>query len=220
VSLVVLALLAFGLLGARAMAAEGVRMSFDVPADAAERSLKKFSAQSGREVLFDSDAVGSVTTNAIKGDYTPRGALNRMLANTRLSATEDERTGAFRVQRSVVQADPPAPAPLPVSGAVPGESVVVLSPFEVDVSKDNGYLATTAATATRIGTPIIDTPINIQVIDAKFLEDTGVNNFENAFHYTSGIFVDDQGYFRPRLHPRDHLPERLSGVLQLQHRLD
>lgn len=84
------------------------------------------------------------------------------------------------------------------SSSTAGADVTVMSPFDVDASKDNGYLATTAATATRIGTQIIDTPINIQVIDAQFLQDTGVNNFENAFHYVSGIFVDDQGYFRPQ----------------------
>ncbi len=195
-------LVALTCLATRAQATEPVKMTFDIPADAAERSLKKFSAQSGREVLFDSDTVGSVMTNAVKGGFTPREALDLLLAGTRLTATEDEKTGAFRVQRAIARADPTPNAPVaPVSvaaaptGAAP---VVVLSPFEVDVSKDSGYLATTAATATRIGTPIIDTPINIQVIDSKFLEDTGVNNFENAFHYTSGIFVDDQGYFRPQ----------------------
>ena len=82
--------------------------------------------------------------------------------------------------------------------ATTSADVTVLSPFEVDVSQDNGYAATTSATATRIGTAIIDTPISIQVIDSQFLEDTGVNNFENAFHYVSGVFVDDQGYFRPQ----------------------
>ena len=91
------------------------------------------------------------------------------------------------------------PAGSPPASATPTTGdVTVLSPFEVDVSKDNGYLATTSATATRIGTEIIDTPISIQVIDSQFLEDTGVNNFENAFHYVSGVFVDDQGYYRPQ----------------------
>jgi len=187
----------------RAAAMEAIKMSFDIPADTAERSLKKFSAQSGREVLFDSDAVGNVRTNAVKGGYFPREALDLMLSGTKLLATEDDKTGAFRIQRAVVAKSDPAETPTPSAAAVSASGVengetVKLSPFEVDVSKDNGYLATTAATATRIGTPIIDTPINIQVIDATFLEDTGVNNFENAFHYTSGVFVDDQGYFRPQ----------------------
>jgi outer membrane receptor protein involved in Fe transport len=202
---ITLSLVAFGSVCLPTAAAQTVKMSFNVPSDAAERSLKKFSAQSGREVLFDSDAVGNVTTNAVKGDYVPREALDLMLAGTKLIATEDDKTGAFRVQRSAPQADPApgssaAASPDAAAGtsATASSGPTLLSPFEVDVSKDTGYLATTAATATRIGTPIIDTPINIQVIDSSFLQDTGVNNFENAFHYTSGVFVDDQGYFRPQ----------------------
>jgi outer membrane receptor protein involved in Fe transport len=90
----------------------------------------------------------------------------------------------------------PRDATLPTSPS--GDEVATLSPFEVDESKASGYLETTSVTATRIGTEIMDTPISIQVIGSQFLEDTGVNNFENAFHYISGVFVDDQGYFRPQ----------------------
>src|ERR1019366_7859567 len=103
---IILGLIAIGSICLRANATEAVKLSFNIPADIAENSLKKFSAQSGREVLFDSDAVGRVTTNAVVGTYVPREAIDRMLANTRLLAIEDEKTGAFAVQRAVAQADP------------------------------------------------------------------------------------------------------------------
>src|ERR1035438_5864351 len=64
--IVAIGLIVFGSICQRAAAIEAVKMSFDVPADFAERSLKKFSAQSGREVLFDSDSVSNITTNAVK----------------------------------------------------------------------------------------------------------------------------------------------------------
>src|ERR1019366_2049855 len=103
---ITLGLIALGSICLRADVVQGVRITFNVPSDVAENSLKKFSAQSGREVLFDSDAVGRVTTNAVVGTYIPREALDRMLANTELLAIEDEKTGAFAVQRAVAQADP------------------------------------------------------------------------------------------------------------------
>lgn len=72
---------------------------FDLPEDVAEISLKKFAAQSGTEVVFASSTAGRVRTNAVKGDYTPREALNRMVANTSLSVVENARTGALMVHR-------------------------------------------------------------------------------------------------------------------------
>src|SRR5687768_2010552 len=43
-----------------AHAAEAIKKSFDLPADSIERSLKRFSAQSGLEVLFPTDTVAGV----------------------------------------------------------------------------------------------------------------------------------------------------------------
>ncbi|MDO8544946.1 MAG: STN domain-containing protein [Opitutaceae bacterium] len=73
------------------------KMAFDLPADDAERSLKQFSARSGLEVLFVSDSVASVRTNAVKGDFTPREVIDRMLEGTKLSALQQEKNGAIRI---------------------------------------------------------------------------------------------------------------------------
>ena len=74
-------------------------MTFDLPSDAAERALKSFAAQSGLEVLFVTDVTENVQTNAVKGEFTPRVAIDRMLAGTSLVATENKQTGAFKIQR-------------------------------------------------------------------------------------------------------------------------
>ncbi|MGH7957020.1 MAG: STN domain-containing protein, partial [Opitutaceae bacterium] len=73
------------------------KMSFDLPADDAERSLKRFSARSGLEVLFVSASVANVRTKEVKGDYTPREAIDRMLAGTKLAALQEEKNGAMRI---------------------------------------------------------------------------------------------------------------------------
>ena len=73
------------------------KMPFDLPTDDAERSLKRFSAQSGLEVLFVSETAANVRTNAVKGEYAPWEALDRMLAGTKLTAMRDEKTSAIRI---------------------------------------------------------------------------------------------------------------------------
>ena len=77
-------------------AGEAEKRKFDVSADLAEKSLRVFSAQSGSEVLFSSDAASGVRTNAIKGEFLPGEAVKKMLAGTNLYV-RDERDGVFRI---------------------------------------------------------------------------------------------------------------------------
>src|SRR5438094_4999027 len=87
-------------------AAESVKVHFDLAPDSAEKSLKQFSAQSGVEVIFSTDLAANVKTNGLTGDFTPREALNRILAGTPLVATENAKSGAFTLSRA---SDPNAP---------------------------------------------------------------------------------------------------------------
>lgn len=74
--------------------------NFNVPADHAERSLKMFSEQSGRGVIFVTDAVRGLRTNSVKGQFTSAEALDLLLRNTGLVSSNDAATGAFAVRRA------------------------------------------------------------------------------------------------------------------------
>lgn len=90
-----------------AQAAEAAKAAFDVPGDVAEKSLKRFSVQAGRNVLFSSSVTNGARTRAVKGEMTPREALDAMLAGTGLVAVQDSQTGAFSVRKET--SDPNAP---------------------------------------------------------------------------------------------------------------
>ena len=83
----------------------------------------------------------------------------------------------------------PAPATIQAE-----EPAVVLSEFMVNAAKDNGYGTTTAFTATRIGVPIIQTPLNIQVITSELINDQAAYNFQNALRYVSGVSGDSTSF--------------------------
>ena len=95
----VAALLGF-MLASAALAADAPRKSFDLAPDVAERALKKFSLQSGREVLFATETAGGVRTNEVKGDYAPQEAADKLLAGTGLVAVPNIKTGAFTIGRA------------------------------------------------------------------------------------------------------------------------
>lgn len=81
------------------------RRTYNLPRGDASTTLRQFAGLLGRQVLFLSDKVRGEQTNALAGDYTPREALDRMLANTSLIALEDTATGGFVVSRR----PPPVP---------------------------------------------------------------------------------------------------------------
>lgn len=81
------------------------KKQFNLTADAAEKSLKQLAEQSGREVLFLADAVEGVQTRAVKGEMTPKEALDMMLTGTILISVQDEKTGSLTVRREASVAD-------------------------------------------------------------------------------------------------------------------
>src|SRR5580692_1708538 len=83
-----------------ALADEGGKRNFDLPAGDATRTLKRFAEQAHREIMFPAEPLQGIETNAVKGEFTARQAIERMLAGTPLRATEDPKSGAFAVVRN------------------------------------------------------------------------------------------------------------------------
>ncbi|HYP15709.1 MAG TPA: TonB-dependent receptor plug domain-containing protein, partial [Opitutus sp.] len=74
------------------------------------------------------------------------------------------------------------------------DEVVSLSEFTVSASADLGYGATTAYTATRIGLPIVQTPLNVQVVTRQLLDDQGARSLLQALRYSSGMSGDSLSF--------------------------
>lgn len=193
-----LALTGFGLLVCPLLcsvlaAAESGTKEFDVPAGAAPTTLLIFSDQSGQQVVFMADSVRDEKTNAIKGQFMPREALERMLTGTQLAVVQDG-AAALAVRRL----PPPARSPAPVApekkssdapSAAPGflEDTLILKAFEVSSSKDRGYRKTNSVTTSRVGVSILEIPQAIQVISGELLDDFSVNRADDVFQYSSSV---------------------------------
>src|SRR5882757_5437509 len=76
------------------------KQAFNIPAGSAAQTLKQFAVQAKREIVFAK--LDEVQTHAVQGDYTPREAISLMLADTGLTATQDQKTGAFAVRPETV----------------------------------------------------------------------------------------------------------------------
>ena len=97
---------------ALARTSDAGRLPFDLSAGEAAETLKRFGAQAAREIMFPAEAVAGVTTNSIKGDFTARDALERMVAGTGLTIVEDEPSGALMIFRAAAPKPPGAVPPI------------------------------------------------------------------------------------------------------------
>jgi hypothetical protein len=83
---------------------------------------------------------------------------------------------------------PPAQQTIPVTTSAAGSAAdnpVVLSPFEVNTDKDNGYAATETLAGTRIRTNLADVASAIQVITKDFMQDINATNSGSLLQYTT-----------------------------------
>lgn len=79
--------------------AEESKQAFDIPQGLAIDSIKQVAHQSGVDIVFDPRVARTVETPAIFGTYSPRLALELLLAGTPLVVIQDEETAAFAVRR-------------------------------------------------------------------------------------------------------------------------
>ncbi|MEO7599108.1 MAG: TonB-dependent receptor [Opitutus sp.] len=78
----------------------------------------------------------------------------------------------------------------PRSTEVTEDGAIRLSVFSVSSERDNGYLKTNSATATRIGMEIQKVPFNVSVISRDFLDDTNSRSLMDLLRYTSSASGD------------------------------
>jgi hypothetical protein len=97
-------------------AAESAKRAFDIPAGTAETVLRSFAEQADTQFVYSADKVKGVRTNALRGNYTPREGLDRLVSGTELSVVQDARTSALTVDRNRPRAIPQN-SPIPQNAA-------------------------------------------------------------------------------------------------------
>jgi iron complex outermembrane receptor protein len=167
---------------------EPARRAFDVPADDAGAALRIFIQQAGKELVYPAEAVRGVRTRAVKGELTPREALDQMLLGTELVASE-AKNGILVVNRVN---DPNVPraaqnSSRPATRNENDEGRVVLPTFDVSGSKPVGYGTTNALGATRMNMAVKDTPNAIVILNRELMDDMGTQDGLDILKYASGV---------------------------------
>jgi iron complex outermembrane receptor protein len=167
--------------------AQSTRRSFDLPADSAERSLKLLSTQAGVEVLFGTETAAGNRTTAVRGQFTPLEAAERLLAGTRLAVTQDASSGALVIGRA--DAARPASVVRPTQSNFDPGQTQMMEEVEVTGSRIRGLLGDATIQPTMI-------------LTAEEIERTGAASLSDAFRYipeissyTEGLFIQSPNAF-------------------------
>lgn len=145
-----------------------VERTFDIPAGDAAATLKQFSTQSGEQLLYTPADVAAVKTLPVKGAFTSRAALERMVAGTDLVVAQDRSTGALALRRvAVVEAknDPSRPGEAETARAVIRDGAVQMDKYEVTGQRISG-LVNQGVIPRQEGEAIAFTVLNRQEIEA------------------------------------------------------
>jgi len=158
--------------------------SFDIPAQALAQALNAFIAVSDWQVGFPAGIASNIRSNPVKGQYTPQQALDKLLLGTGL---QYRLTGVGKVILENARSTPPQPAstlaPVTVTGKAGYADNDPQNPF---------YNRVNASSATKTDTPIMDTPLSIQVVPKAVLDDQQAIRVGDALRNVSGYF-DSRG---------------------------
>ncbi|MGY4395733.1 iron complex outermembrane receptor protein [Sphingomonas sp. UYAg733] len=137
------------------------RQSYNLPAGDAAQNVQKIAVESGVQVMAPNADLAGIKTNAVKGDYTPVEALQRMLANTGLEVVASgENTVVIR--RAV-------------------ETAAVDAPIREETDPD------IIVTGSRIRRPGFDTLEATIVTSGELIAQRGYTNVAQALDETPGF---------------------------------
>lgn len=149
--------------------------NFNIAPQNVNDALKSLANETRLQIFSDGEALRGKQTSGLKGNFTPREALQKLLAGTGLTYSYTAE-GAVAVKEapgeSVSRADQATLPAVKVSGKA--VDVVNSEPYNKQYSQPNAY----AATKTNI--PIFDTPMNIQVVPRGIIDDQQDIRIEDA----------------------------------------
>ncbi|NOU20868.1 MAG: TonB-dependent receptor [Methyloglobulus sp.] len=201
-------------LSAVAVAEDNSPRQYNIPPQPLAAALQAFSDSSHLQLLYDANLVAGLTSPAVRGAYTPQQALAQLLGQSGLSyqiksarmVTLTKRTG----KDSGVNADgnllPVVQVTAKADDNAGGDTTLPKVTVEADSAYDPEYYADpynkdyvlpNATVGTKTDTPIMETPLNVQVISKQVLKDQQVIRLSDALKNVSGVLSNSTGISNP-----------------------
>ena len=154
-------------------------MQFNIPAQSLASALTRFSADTRLQVLYEGDVADKLQAPALNGMYTPAQALEKLLGGTGLKYRyTNDKTITIEAPVSQNQSNTPTLKAMTVTGK---------TKYDATDPYDNHYAVPNSSFATKTDTPIMETPLNIQVLPKAVLDDQQSTKLDQAVKLVSGV---------------------------------
>jgi iron complex outermembrane recepter protein len=160
--------------------ADSTTYHFNIPAQPLGSALNAVSQQTGLQPFYADEAVAGKQSPALKGTYSKQQVVEKLLAGSGL-------TYSFTGNNSVaLKANPAKPESKNESSVKTLQTVTVTdNNFKDPYNQD--YVLPNATSGTKTDTPIMETPLNVQVISKQVLKDQQVVDLNQALKNVSGV---------------------------------
>jgi len=155
-----------------AQTANAEAQTFDIPAGPLSQVLSRFAGAAGVALSFDAARFSDIQSPGLKGRYTLEQGFATLLEGTGTLAVRQS-NGDYVLQNS----GPLALDPIQVGGADQGSAFAPV----------DGYAATHSYTGTKTDTPILETPMSVQVVTRDVIDDQGAQRLEDVYRNVSGV---------------------------------
>ncbi len=139
-------------------------------------ALSALAEQAGIQFVYNAEMVKGLTSQSVQGQYTTETALQKVLSGTGISF---RRTGpntvALEQNRSAKEPD-----------ATTLKAMTVVGKSNSD-SDPTAYKVSNASTATKMDTPIMETPYSVAVVSQQVIKDQQVIRVEDALTNVAGV---------------------------------
>ncbi|NOS73702.1 MAG: TonB-dependent receptor [Methyloglobulus sp.] len=176
--------------------AESATRQYNIPAGSLAHALNNLAEHSDLQVIYDTGLTQGLSSQGLKGSYSTAAALQKLLSGTGLVYTlsDGEVTirAADKTQKPFVPvANPNTNKPEPMSeSTLPKVTVEADSAYDPEYYADpynKDYVIPNATAGTKTDTPIIETPLNVQVISKQVLKDRQVIRLADSLKNVSGV---------------------------------
>ncbi|MDP8568347.1 TonB-dependent siderophore receptor [Methylophilus aquaticus] len=161
-------------------------VELNIPAQPLDKALNSLAHQTGERIIFSTALTEQKQASALKGDYTLRQALEKLLTGSGLELKPMQGGGYTLVKHAVIphESEPVQLSEVSVSGSVEQERAN---------GRVKGYVARRNSTATKTDSAILEAPQSVSVITRDQMTMQAVQSVGEALRYSAGIVAEANG---------------------------
>ena len=151
-----------------------------IPVGPLDKAINRFAQQAGIAIAMDADRIRGITSEGLDGAYTVEAGLATLLKNTG-HTFEKNASGYVLIQAQAASSDASSKRDSLLLPEVRIVSAGEENPY------DRSYMGPKAFAGTKTDTPLIDTPVSVQIVPRAVMNDQQAVTIKDALENVSGV---------------------------------